>query len=52
MAAQHPDIVKELAKAISEYKVYSPDRGTNDGEACKKAFARHEGFYGPFVDNL
>ena len=28
------------------------DRGTNDGEACKKAFARHSGFYGPFVDNI
>ena len=52
VAAENPDIVKELAKVMSGYKVYNPDRGTNDGEACKKAFARHSGFYGPFVDNL
>jgi arylsulfatase I/J len=52
VAAQNPDIVKELARAISDQRVYNPDRGTNDGEACKKAFAVHSGFYGPFVDKL
>ena len=43
VAAENPDIVKELAKVISEYKVYNPDRGANDGEACKKAFSVHKG---------
>ena len=50
VAADHPDIVAQLTKVASDYVVYSPDRGTNDGEACNKAFARHSGFYGPFVD--
>ena len=50
VAADHPDIVAQLTKVATDYVVYSPDRGKNDGEACNKAFARHSGFYGPFVD--
>ena len=46
VAADHPDIVAELTKVAKEYVVYNPNRGTNDGEACKKAFNKHSGFYG------
>ena len=52
ISAQHPDIVAQLTKVVNAQRVYSPDRGANDGEACQKALNRHEGFYGPFIDNL
>ena len=52
ISAQHPDVVAQLAKVVKAQRVYSPDRGSNDGEACTKALNIHEGFYGPFIDKL
>jgi arylsulfatase I/J len=49
IAADHPDIVAALTKVAKEQEAtaYNPQRGTDDGEACQKAFAVHKGFWGP-----
>lgn len=51
VAAEHPDIVKELYARINELQkgVYSPDRGSDNGMACKAALDKWGGFWGPFV---
>ena len=54
VAAAHPEIVAALTRVAEAQTAtaYNPDRGVDDGEACKKAFAVHDGFYGPFIDKL
>ena len=51
VAAAHPDIVAALTKVAAQAQAtaYNPQRGEDDGEACKKAFNVHGGFWGPFV---
>ena len=48
----NPSVVKELQAILAaEGKtVFNPDRGTDDGLACTKAFNVHGGFWGPFLD--
>ena len=48
----NPSIVEELQAIIAaESKtIFNPDRGTDDGLACTKAFNVHGGFWGPFLD--
>ena len=45
ISAAHPDIVAELQAVVdaAAKTVFNPDRGTDDGEACKKAFNIHKG---------
>ncbi len=51
VAQAHPDIVAALTQVATEAQAtaYNPQRGTDDGEACQKAFNVHQGFWGPFV---
>ena len=51
VAADHPNIVKELYTRILAYQagVFSPDRGRDDGSACKAATGTWGGFWGPFT---
>lgn len=51
IAAGNPAIVKELYTRILEIQktVYSPDRGADNGLACKAAVQKWGGFWGPFV---
>ena len=50
-AEARPDIVAQLADRIAFYQsaVFSPDRGSDDGAACKAAMEQYRGFWGPFV---
>ena len=52
VSAEHPDIVAELQAIITAESrtLFNPDRGTDDGKACEKAFNEHGGFIGPFLD--
>ena len=52
VSAAHPAIVAELQALIADAAktVFNPDRGTDDGTACEKAFNIHHGFFGPFLD--
>ena len=51
VAAAHPDIVAALYKRIEHHQstVFSPNRGTDDGSACRAATHTWGGFYGPFT---
>jgi hypothetical protein len=55
LAATLPEIAAEIAAemrariALHAASVFNPDRGQDDGAACAAAFARHDGFYGPFL---
>lgn len=46
-----PDLVSEMRARIAEINrtVYSPDRGTDSGEACAAALGKWLGFYGPWL---
>ena len=51
LAAALPEIAAEMRARIALHaaRVFNPDRGQDDGAACAAAFARHNGFYGPFL---
>jgi arylsulfatase B len=51
VAASNPTIVAELRAVIEKEKetVWSPNRGTDDGLACKVALEQRQGFVGPFL---
>jgi arylsulfatase I/J len=51
VAAAHPDIVAALYARINYWQstVFSPNRGTDDGAACRAATNNWGGFYGPFT---
>jgi len=52
ISAAHPAIVKDLQARIDDASatVFNPSRGKVDPDACTKAFSKHSGFWGPFVD--
>ena len=46
--------VDMFARMLAELRaaqqtVYSPDRGVDDGTACKKALGDYGGYWGPFL---
>ncbi len=51
IAAANPDIVKAMMARIVELQTtaFGPDRGTDDGTACKAAIDTWGGFWGPFL---
>ena len=50
VAADHPDIVAEMYARILELQAtaFSPNRGSDDGAACRASKNRWGGFWGPF----
>jgi arylsulfatase B len=51
VASSHPALVAELKAVMAAYEAtaYAPDRGTDDGTACRTAFGNWSGFMGPFA---
>ena len=51
VAAAHPDIVAALYERVEHWQgtVFSPNRGADDGSACRAATQTWGGFYGPFT---
>lgn len=51
LAASNPDIVTALMNRINEHQAtaFTPNRGKDDGSACKAALGTWKGFWGPFT---
>jgi len=51
VAAANPAVVKEMMARIVELQAtaFGPDRGSDDGTACKAATGKWKGFWGPFL---
>jgi arylsulfatase I/J len=52
LAASSPDIVAAMYARIQDYQAtaFSPNRGTDDGSACRAAIGTFNGFWGPFTE--
>jgi arylsulfatase I/J len=52
LAQQKPALFNKMMKRVAEIQknAYSPDRGEDDGGACKFALNKYDGFWGPFID--
>ena len=52
VAADHPDIVAEMYARLLELQAtaFGPNRGKDDGTACKNALQTWKGFWGPFLE--
>jgi arylsulfatase I/J len=50
LAAARPDVAARMRARMAQLTraAYSPERGADDGAACKAAFGRWGGFWGPF----
>lgn len=51
IAEANPQIVQELYARIQEIQntSFSPDRGTDEGRACRVAIDKWQAFFGPFL---
>eukprot|EP00051_Salpingoeca_urceolata_P028419 m.486761 g.486761 ORF g.486761 m.486761 type:complete len:573 (-) comp24586_c0_seq1:69-1787(-) len=52
IADQHPELVSTLLAAVEHHAagVFNPNRGTDDGTACRVALDRYGGTFGPFLE--
>jgi len=52
ISSTNPNIVSEMYERIAELQrtAFSPNRGTDNGAACKAAIERWGGFWGPFTE--
>ena len=50
-AAAEPAVFARLLAELraAQETVYSPNRGADDGTACKKALGDYGGYWGPFL---
>ena len=48
---QHPDIVADMYARIQELQTtaFTPNRGKDDGSACRAAMGKWGQFWGPFT---